>query len=124
MSTLSYFFDVTRHKTQSQTNNHPSIDRHSRRGQPLPPSICPLNTFALAPSLNSFPVIDFSEEGGWSALFLDEDTNRDSYYKDDCNDGAITAPIIFRGYKLDDEAWYYCYYPFATAAPALPLWPK
>ena len=45
------FFDGTCHKTQSQTNRHPSIDRHSRRGQPLPPSIRLLITCAITPYL-------------------------------------------------------------------------
>ena len=40
-------FDGTCHKTQSQTNRHPSIDRHSRRGNPLPLSIRLVSTCAL-----------------------------------------------------------------------------
>ena len=67
---------------------------------------------------------DFSEEGGWSPSFLGEDDNRERDYEDDCNDGAITVPTIFRGYKLDDEARDYCYYPLTTTVPALPLWPE
>ena len=122
--TLSYFFNGTCHKTQSQTNHHPSIDRHSRRGQPLPPSICLLITCELTPSLHSFPVINFYEEGGWSTSFLGKDNNCDRGYEKDCHDGAITATTIFHGYKLDDEAWDYCYYPLAATAPVLPLWPK
>ena len=44
------FFDRICHKTQSQTNLHPSIDRHSRHRKPPPPSICLLGTCALTPS--------------------------------------------------------------------------
>ena len=45
------FFYRMHPKKQWQTNRHPSIDRHSRRGQPLPPSMCLISTCALIPSL-------------------------------------------------------------------------
>ena len=37
--TPSYFLTEHAINTQSQTNRHPSIDRHTRHRQPLPPSI-------------------------------------------------------------------------------------
>ena len=53
--TLNYdpirFFDGTCLKTKSKTNRYPSINRHRRRGKPLPPSICILSTCDLTPSL-------------------------------------------------------------------------
>ena len=57
----SYPFLITDgicHKTQSQTNRHPSINCHRRRGKPLPPSIILLSTWAITPSAHYFPVID------------------------------------------------------------------
>ena len=42
------FFDVTYHKTQPQTNRHPYIGRHSRRGQTIHTSICLLSTCAIS----------------------------------------------------------------------------
>ena len=42
-------FDGTCHKTKSQTNRHPSINRHIRRGQPTPPSIELIINFDLTP---------------------------------------------------------------------------
>ena len=54
-NTLHYdpicFFDGTCHKTQSQTNRHPSIDRHSRCRKTPPPSIRLIITCALPPSI-------------------------------------------------------------------------
>ena len=51
--TLNYdpilFFDGMCHKTQPQTNHHPSIGRHSRHVQPLTPTIRLLSTCALTP---------------------------------------------------------------------------
>ena len=46
-----WFFDGNCHKTQSQTNRHPSIDCHIRRGQPLSPSIRLLSTCDITLSL-------------------------------------------------------------------------
>ena len=46
-----YFFDGICHKTQSQTNRHPSIDRHIRYGQPLPPFILTFSSCAFTPSI-------------------------------------------------------------------------
>ena len=44
-------FGGTCHKTQSQTNRHPSIDPNIRHGRPFPPSISLIITCALNPSL-------------------------------------------------------------------------
>ena len=55
----------TYHKTRSQTNRHPSVNCHSRRGQPLPPSILLLITFALTPS----PIPSLSSIGGVTRRF-------------------------------------------------------
>ena len=44
-------FDGTCHKTKSQTNRHPSINRHICRVKPLPPSILLLSTCSLTPSI-------------------------------------------------------------------------
>ena len=48
-SDLIWFYDGTYLNTQLQTKRHPSINCHSRRGQPFPPSICLIWTFALIP---------------------------------------------------------------------------
>ena len=49
--TPSDFFNGTCHKTQSQNNCHPSINRHIRRRQPLTSSIHLISTCSLTPSL-------------------------------------------------------------------------
>ena len=51
------FFNGTCYNTQSQTNRHPSIERHIRRVQPLPSSILLPITCALTLSLNSLSAI-------------------------------------------------------------------
>ena len=53
-----FIFDGTCHKIKSQTNRHPSINYHSRRRKPLPPTIILLSTCLLTPSVHSFSVID------------------------------------------------------------------
>ena len=117
------FFDRSCHNKQSQTKQHHSIKHHILHRKPIPPYIFLLSTCALNPSLHYLPVINFSEEGGWRPSFPGEDDNYDKNYKDDCGDGAITIPKIFRGYKLDDDYREYCYYPLAekSTAPAFPL---
>ena len=45
-----WFFDGKFHKTKSQNNRHPYINRHSYRGQPLPPFIILLSACDLTPS--------------------------------------------------------------------------
>ena len=43
MFNVILFFDGIHHNIQSQTNRHPSIDRHSRYRQPLPTSIASIS---------------------------------------------------------------------------------